>query len=194
MDTITTKFSVNDVCYVTIHPTADILQCVVIYVRIVPVTNVSYTITYKVNRVDVNQTIDYIREVDLYTFDEAKAELLSWLDAQTAKVTALVEPPRPAGLPIDGATGQTGITGNTGATGATGNTGMTGATGIGTGSTGYTGYTGEVGSAGLAGGPGWPGLPGLYGGKTGATGPTGATGNTGATGATGATGPTGPAI
>jgi hypothetical protein len=93
--TVTTKFSVGDVCYVVIHPTADILQCVVNYVRVIPTASNAYTITYKVTRVDVTQTVDYIREVDLYTFTEAKTELLSWLTSQTDKVTAMTEPPAP---------------------------------------------------------------------------------------------------
>ena len=93
MSTITTKFSVGDVCYVVIHPTADILQCVVDYVRVVPTSPTASTITYRVKRVDVVQIVDYIREVDLYTFVEAKAELLSWLSTQTTRITNMVEPP-----------------------------------------------------------------------------------------------------
>ena len=92
--TINTKFSVGDVCYVTIHPTADILQCVVNYVRADVITA---AVTYRVTRVEVNQTIDYLNESDIYTFDEAKAELLSWLADQTSRVTLSVEPPYPSG-------------------------------------------------------------------------------------------------
>jgi hypothetical protein len=93
--TVTTKFSVGDVCYVAIHPTADILQCVVNYVRIIPSSATTYAITYKVTRVDIKQSVDYIREADLYTFAEAKAEILSWLSNQTIRVTAMTEPPAP---------------------------------------------------------------------------------------------------
>jgi hypothetical protein len=167
--TVTTKFSIGDVCYVTVHPTADILQCVVEYVRIVPVGNSYYT-TYKVIRVGVNQTVDYIKEADLYTFAEAKTELLAWLNTQLSKVTALAEPTYPAGFPIMGATGATGFAGATGATGATGLV------------PGQAGYTGAPGAPGLA---GWPGLPGINGGNTGPTGNSGPTGNTGPYGQTG---------
>jgi precorrin-6B methylase 1 len=93
MTTVTTKFSVGDVCYVTIHPTADILQCVVDYVRVIPGANNTSSITYKVTRVGINQTVNYLKEVDIFTFAEAKTELLNWLSQQTAKVTALTEPP-----------------------------------------------------------------------------------------------------
>ena len=93
--TINTAFSVGDVVYIAIHPTADILQCIVNYVRVVPINATDVVITYKVTRTDINQTIDYILEADLYTFANAKAELLSWLALQTTKITNMTEPPAP---------------------------------------------------------------------------------------------------
>lgn len=92
--TVTTKFSVDDICYVAIHPTADILQCQVMYIRITPTTD-SYTVTYRVKRTDVIQVVDYINESELYTFAEAKTELLTWLNGQVSKITTMVEPPDP---------------------------------------------------------------------------------------------------
>jgi hypothetical protein len=92
--TITTKFSIGDIAYIVIHPTADILQCEVLYVRITP-EMASTPITYKVTRTDVPQIIDYIFESEIYTFADAKTELLGWLSDQTAKVTAMTEPPIP---------------------------------------------------------------------------------------------------
>ena len=89
MTIVTTKFSVGDVCYAVIHPTADILQCKVDHVRIDVVTA---AVTYRVTRVGINQTIDYLNQADLYTFAEAKIELLDWLGEQTTKVTAMTEP------------------------------------------------------------------------------------------------------
>lgn len=168
--TVNTKFSIGDVCYVTIHPTADILQCIVDYIRVVPGANNTYSITYRVTRVGINQTVDYLKEVDIFTFDEAKVELLDWLSDQTLKVTQLVEPPYPTGYPVMGATGATGFRGATGATGATGLT---------------ANQPGATGDPGAPGQNGWPGLPGMFGGKAGNTGPTGLTGNTGPNGLTG---------
>lgn len=95
MSTITTKFSIGDVCYVVIHPTADILQCVVSYIRITPSNPANSIITYKVQRTNAPQVIDYLQETEVFTFTEAKAELLSWLSTQTARISAMSEPPPP---------------------------------------------------------------------------------------------------
>ena len=92
--TVTTKFSVGDVAYYVMHPTADILQGIVTYIRIIP-TDPTFEITYRIQRTNVLQIIDYIHEDNLYTFDEAKAELLSWLSDQTIKITNSSEPPVP---------------------------------------------------------------------------------------------------
>ncbi len=180
MSTITTKYNLGDTCYYVIHPTADIVQCIVLYVRIIPTpqeTEITYRlqITYPTR---LQKIIDYVHESELDTFENSRSALLVWLSAQTSKTVSMVEPEIPSGFPRVGATGATGATGNTGATGATGNTGATG-------DLGYTGATGLPGSAGYG---GYPGLPGLDGGRTGAIGQTGPTGNTGSTGTRGATG------
>lgn len=93
MTTITTKLSVGDTCYVVIHPTADIFQCVVSYVRIMPARLAgTYDITYKVTRTDNVKSMDYVKEAETFTFSEAKVELLAWLTAQTLKITNMTEP------------------------------------------------------------------------------------------------------
>ena len=96
MTTIVTKFSVGDTCYVVVHPTADILQCIVDYVRVVPVTTTLSTVTYNVHRtvniVGSITTLQYVKEAELYTFAEAKAELLAWLEIQRLKTVAATEP------------------------------------------------------------------------------------------------------
>ena len=171
MATITTKYNLGDLCYYVIHPTCDIVQGVVLYVRVIP-TPQGIDITYRLqitNPPQLQKIIDYVHESELDTFDNSKVALLSWLNTQITNVTNTPEPVIPDGFPMNGATGMTGYTG------ATGNTGDTGATGQ-LGYTGYTGYTGGVG---------YPGKPGQNGGRTGATGATGATGPIGATGATG---------
>jgi hypothetical protein len=166
---ITPRYAVGDVCYYTIHPTADIFQCVVDYVRITP-TTLNDEITYKIRRTDINRSIDYVPEYQLTGFTVAQESLLLWLDNQITKVQAMEIPGR-------------GIKGATGATGLTGTTGATGATGIGP---GVLGSTGLPGGTGFPGAPGQPGFPGtIYGGV-------GDTGNTGATGPNGPTGPAGP--
>ena len=171
MATITTKYNLGDICYYVIHPTCDIVQGVVLYVRVIP-TPQGIDITYRLqitNPPQLQKIVDYVHESELDNFANSKIALLAWLDTQVVEVTGMTEPVIPAGFPINGATGMTGLTGATGMTGATGDTG----------NAGYTGYTGD------AGGPGYPGLPGQNGGYTGATGATGMTGATGATGATG---------
>jgi len=93
--TINTLYSVGDIVYVVIHPTADILRCVVDYVRITPITD-GFSVTYRVYRtVTTTNTptfIDYVKEDELYTFANAKIQLLDWLNEQTIKVTAMTEP------------------------------------------------------------------------------------------------------
>lgn len=178
--TITTKYIPGDICYYVIHPTADIVQCIVLYVRVIP-TQTRVEITYRLQityPIGIQKIIDYVEETAINNFETSRIALLSWLTEQTDKVTGMSEPGIPTGWPVNGPTGATGFTGNTGATGNTGNTGATG-------ELGYTGYTG---SAGLAGSIGFPGLAGYNGGRTGNTGPTGPTGPTGNTGVTGATG------
>lgn len=91
---ITPRYAVGDLCYYVIHPTADIFQCVVDYVRITP-TTLGIEITYKVHRTDITRSIDYVKEYELTDFTTAQISLLSWLDTQTTKIANMVEPPAP---------------------------------------------------------------------------------------------------
>ena len=108
--TITTKYNLGDIVYYVIHPTADIVQCTVLYVRIIPTPN-GPDITYRLQIIyptNYQKVIDYVQESELDTFANSQTSLLAWLASQTAKVTALTEPSIPSGFPIDGATGPTG--------------------------------------------------------------------------------------
>lgn len=161
MATVTTKYNIGDVAYYVIHPTADIVQGVIQYVRIIPTLS-EPDITYRMEityPVSLQKIVDYVGESEVDTFENSKTKLLIWLDAQRAKVVAMTTPA--PYLPVTGATGATGPTGATGATGLT---------------------PGAPGSPGLAGGTGSAGSAGQYDGYTGATGAYGNTGNTGATG------------
>ncbi|MCI4436149.1 MAG: hypothetical protein JHC33_04985 [Ignisphaera sp.] len=91
---ITPKYAVGDVCYYVIHPTADIFQCVVDYVRITPIT-LGMAITYKVHRTDINRSIDYIQEYELTDFNTAQISLLAWLHTQTTRIANMTEPTLP---------------------------------------------------------------------------------------------------
>lgn len=90
-ETITTKFSVGDKCYYIIHPTADILPCIVDYVRVIPTSTVP-TITYRLHRLDKVQIIDYVAENEIDDFATSKTALLLWLNGQITKVTNMTEP------------------------------------------------------------------------------------------------------
>ena len=164
-----TKYFIGDIVYYVIHPTADIFQCIVDYVRVTPTTG-GIEVTYKIHRLDINRSIDYVQEYELSDFATAKAALLQWLSLQSTKVTNLTEPAWPVNARMIGRTGNTGATGDTGATGATGS---------GPGIPGSTGFTGGPGLPGAA------GYPGTNGGETGNTGMTGATGPFGPFGPTG---------
>ena len=92
---ITTKYSIGDVVYYVIHPTADIIQGVIQYVRIIP-TPAGIDITYRVNTTTITvKVLDYVQESELMSFADAKTALLTWLNSQTVKVTAMTEPNLP---------------------------------------------------------------------------------------------------
>ncbi len=93
--TITTKYSLGDIVYYVIHPTADIVQCSVLYVRVIP-TPTGPEITYRLQityPTNYQKIIDYVQESELDTFANSQAALLSWLSSQSAKVSAMTEPP-----------------------------------------------------------------------------------------------------
>lgn len=199
MTTINTKYFVGDIVYYVVHPTADIFQCIIDYIRITP-TTAGIEITYRIKRLDITRTIDYVQEWELSDFETSKTSLIYWLNQQSTKVSAMVEPAWPINARTRGRTGDTGATGangTNGITGLTGTTGATGATGL-PGQAGNPGFTGSPGSpgssgtSGLPGLPGAPGYPGANGGETGVTGPTGTTGINGVNGFTGTTGAYGP--
>ena len=159
--TITTKYNIGDIAYYNIRPTADIIQGVITYVRVIPTPD-GPDITYRMQityPAEMQKTVDYVSEDEVDTFTNSKTSLLTWLSGQTAKVTNMTPPP-----PYEP------ITGNTGATGRTGNTGANG-----------TG-AGLPGQPGLHGGTGLPGGTGMFDGPNGPTGPYGPTGSTGLTG------------
>lgn len=93
--TITTKYSLGDIVYYVIHPTADIVQGSILYVRVIPMPSgpdITYRlqITYPTN---LQKIIDYVQESELDTFNNSKTKLLTWLSDQTTKVTDMTEPP-----------------------------------------------------------------------------------------------------
>jgi len=99
MSTVTTKYNVGDICYYVIHPTADIVQCVVLYVRIIPMPQ-SIEITYRlqITNPQLQKVIDYVHESELDTFANSKVALNAWLTSQSAKVTSMIEPTIPIGV------------------------------------------------------------------------------------------------
>jgi len=96
--TITTKYSLGDVAYYVIHPTCDIVQGVVLYVRVIP-TPSGPDITYRLqitSPANLQKIVDYVQESELDTFANSKTTLLAWLSEQTANVTNMSEPVIPA--------------------------------------------------------------------------------------------------
>jgi hypothetical protein len=91
---ITPRYAVGDVCYYVIHPTADIFQCVVDYVRITPTTS-NNEITYKIRRTDINRSIDFVPEDQVTNFPDAQQSLLLWLNTQTTRIANMTEPTLP---------------------------------------------------------------------------------------------------
>ena len=95
MTTVTNKYNVGDTVYFVINGSVDIVPATVtgihFYAPLCSTDVVSYDIT--TSHFNSIKNLQFVGESQLYSFLNAKAALLAWLNQQVTNVTNMINPP-----------------------------------------------------------------------------------------------------
>lgn len=88
--TVTAKYYIGQVAYVLFYSTLEIRPVQIMKVFLAPDGSLRYHAQFKD---DVwSRVLDNIKETEIYTFDEARIVMLSFLNLKVSEITTMVQP------------------------------------------------------------------------------------------------------